>query len=274
MRAHNTSGFALSVAVAFALASGAGLAGCGGKGTEGTCTTYPACGGNPVGDWMITTGCANLVVTPFQQPSLPDQLAQPQTATVAPPQPMPTTSGDWCSQLVYEPSTNPMMPVRSVVLWHGPPTVAQGYLHIKDTGTYAASVTFVTLEHTFFANSCITRYEHNPNPAVPLSCLQLGLDLASYEQTQPGFMFDQAMSCTGDISVGCDCSYHYQAQSGAMGTWSLSPDSKSIVFASSVTSEPQSASFCQNGATLQLSGDNGTVLFGAQGVRSAQYTAM
>jgi hypothetical protein len=272
MRAHITFAFTVRF-VALAAALSAGLAGCGGKGTEGTCTTYPACGGVPNGDWSLMTGCANLVVMPFQQPSLPDQLAQPQANTLAPPQPMMTTSGDWCSQLVYEPSTNPMMAVRSVVLWHGPPTVHSGYVHINDTGTFAAMVQYITNEHTFFSNACITRYEQNPK--VPLSCDQLGMDLAFYEKTQPGFMFADSMVCTGDVSVGCDCSYQYQAQSGAMGTWSVDPaKSGSIVFASSATSEPQSASFCQNGQTLQLSGDDGTSLFGAQGFRSGQFVRM
>jgi hypothetical protein len=274
MRAHTTFGFSLCF-VALAATLSAGLSGCGGKGTEGTCSTYPACGGTPNGDWSLQTGCTNLVVMPYQQPSLPDQLAQPQTATVAPPQPMATTSGDWCSQLVYEPSTNAMMPVRSVVLWHGPPTVHSGYVHINDDHTYASMIQFITLEHTFFPNSCITRYEQNPDPAMPLTCAKLGTDLAAYEQTQPGFMFDLAMTCVGDISVGCDCSYHYQAQSGAMGTWTVDPaNSGSIVFASTATTEPQAASLCQSGSTLQLSGENGTSLFGAQGVRSAQFTRM
>src|SRR5262249_39544203 len=96
---------------------------------------------------------------------------------------------------------------------------------------------------------------------------------AAFEQTQPGFMFDQPMNCTGDSSVGCDCSYHYQVQSGEMGTWSLDPSGAlSIIFSSVNRTEPQSASFCQNGNTLQLSGNDGTNLFSAEGVRSAQYT--
>ncbi|HVU52124.1 MAG TPA: hypothetical protein VHL80_15605 [Polyangia bacterium] len=272
MRAHITFVRLATLTLAAALSAGL-VGGCGGKGTEGTCGTYPACGGTPNGDWSLMTGCSNLVVTPYQQPSLPQQLAQPQTPTVAPPQVMPTTSGDWCSQLVYEPSTNPMMPVRSVVLWHGPPTVHSGYVHMNDDHTFAASITFITLEHTYFPSACITRYESNPS--MPLTCEKLGIDLASYEQTQPGFMFDQPMSCTGDINVGCDCSYHYQVQSGAMGTWGVDPANAGlIVFSSSVTTEPQSASFCQNASTLQLSGDNGTDLFGAQGLRSAQFARM
>jgi len=252
--------------LAFALS--ASLAACGGKGTEGTCTTYPACGGDPMGNWTLSTGCQNLVVMPYQQPSLPDKLMQPQTTTVAPPSPMPTTSGDWCSQLVYEPSINPSMPVRSVVLWHGPPTVHDGYLKLKADGTYQAHIQFITLEHTFFPNACITKYERT----AP-TCEKLGTDLASYEQTQPGFMFDQPMNCTGDSSVGCDCTYHYQVQTGAMGTWSVDPaKSGSIIFAGTATTEPQAASFCQTGDTLQLTGEDGTNLFGNEGVQSAAYT--
>jgi hypothetical protein len=264
MRAHITAGF-----VALALAVGL-AAGCGGKGTEGTCSTYAACGGDPKGDWTLMTGCQNLIVMPYQQPSLPDQLMQPQTPTQAPPQPQPTTSGDWCSQLVYQPSINPSMPVRSVVLWHGPPTVHDGYLHMKADGTYAAQIQFITLEHTFFPSPCLTRYER-----MAPTCEKLGTDLAAYEQTQPGFMFDQPMTCTGDSSVGCDCSYHYQVQSTEMGTWSIDQTKiGSIVFASVNRSEPQPASFCQNGTSLELSGDDGTSLFSAEGVRSAQFTRM
>jgi hypothetical protein len=267
MRAHIT--LRLLALAALGIVS-AGLAGCGGTGTAGTCTTYAACGGDPKGDWTLTSGCQNLIVMPYQAPSLPQQLAQPQTITQEPPQPQPTTSGDWCSQLIYEPSIDPSMPVRGVVLWHGPATVHNGYLHVLADGTYDASITFITAEHTYFANSCLTRYER-----VAPTCDQLGTALAAYEGTQPGFMFATSMVCTGDSSVGCDCSYNYQAQSGAMGTWNIDPaDSSSIVFAGTSQSEPQSASFCQNGSSLELSGSDGTSLFSASGVRSATFARM
>jgi len=250
-----------------------GLAGCGGKGTAGTCTTYAACGKDAKGvggNWRLAAGCQNLIVSPYQEPSLPEQLQQPQVRTQAPPQPQPTTSGDWCSQLVYQPSINPMMPVKGVVLWHGPATVHDGFAHLQDNGTYTAEIQFRTDEQTFFDNACLTRYER-----VAPTCDKLGMDLAAYEQTQPGFMFATSMVCTGDSSVGCDCSYQYQVQSGEMGTWSVDPaDSTSLVFSSITRSEPQSASFCQSGDSLELSGDDGTSLFGALGVRSAQYVRM
>jgi hypothetical protein len=275
MRAHGTNRCTTGT-VAGLVAALAGLAavGCGGKGTEGTCPTYPGCGGDPKGDWTLGTGCQNLIVMPYQPPSLPDQLAQPQTPTQAPPQPQPTTSGDWCSQLVYQPSVDPTMPVRSVVLWHGPPTVHDGYLHVladpgqTDRGTYTAQIQFRTTETTYFANACLTRYEQ-----VAPSCDKLGMDLAAFEQTQPSFMFGTDMVCTGDSSVGCTCTYQYQVQGMEIGTWSLdASDATSIVFSSITRSEPQAAAFCQNGGTLQLSGKDGTNLFSAVGVRSAQYT--
>jgi hypothetical protein len=247
------------------------LAGCGGKGTEGTCATYPGCGGQPVGNWTLTNGCNNLIVAPYQVPSLPEQLAQPQTATQAPPQPMPTTSGDWCSQLIYQPSIDPVAPVKGVVLWHGPPTVHDGYVYVLADNTYKAQIQFITLEHTFFANECLTRYERT----AP-SCEKLGMDLAAYEQGQPGFKFgDLNMVCTGDSTVGCDCQYTYQVQAMQQGTWQLDPvRPSSIVFSSIASGEPQSASFCQSGDSLQLSGNDGTILFGAVGVRSGAFTRM
>jgi hypothetical protein len=250
----------------------AGLAaGCGGRGTEGTCTTYEGCGGEPIGKWTLDTGCQNLVVTPYQVPSLPEQLAQPQTATQAPPQPMPTTSGDWCSQLIYQPSIDPSMPVKGVVLWHGPPTVQDGYLYVNDNGTYSGQIQFLTPEHTFFANACLTRYERT----AP-TCEKLGRDIAEFEKTQPGFKFgDPSMVCTGDSSVGCDCYYQYQVQAMQQGTWSVDPARPSwITFASIASTEPQTATFCQTGDTLQLSGNDGTILFGALGVRSGSFKRM
>jgi hypothetical protein len=263
MRAHTTAGLLV------ALLAGLAGAGCSGKGTEGTCSTYAGCGGDPRGVWSLTTGCQNLIVTPYQPPSLPDQLAQPQTATPAPPQPQPTTSGDWCSQLVYQPSVDPNMPVRAVVLWHGPPTVHDGDLTVYDKGRYKAQIQFRTDEHTYFSNACLTRYE-SPAP----SCQQLGIDLAAFEGTQPSFMFGpKDMVCQGDSSVGCDCHYQYQVQALEQGTWSLDPnDSTSIIFASTSRSEPQAASFCQGNGSLQLSGNDGTILFSAVGVRSAEFS--
>ena len=243
-------------------------AGCGGKGTAGTCSTYPACGGDPKGDWTLTDGCENLVVNPYQEPSLPEQLQQPQVTTEAPPQPQPTTSGDWCSQLVYEPTTKPSMPVQGVVLWHGPPTVSSGYLHQNADGTYDALIQFKTSEHTYFANACLTRFE-----SVAPSCAKLGADLETYLASQPSFKFDATtMACTGDSSVGCTCSYDYQVQAPDLGAWHVDPsDSKTIVYAGTTRTEPQSATFCQTGDVLELSGANGSDLFSAQGVRSAKF---
>jgi hypothetical protein len=266
MRANTIGGVLLAAALA---------AGCGGTGTEGTCGTYPACGGgNPQGHWTLTAGCMNLVNTPFQQPSLPDQLMQPQTITEAPPQPQPTTSGDWCSNLVYEPTLSPAMPVRGVVLWHSPPVVHDGFVNLEVNGTFDAHIRFINHEFTHFDSACLTRYD------TPKSCMQLGIDLAAYEHSQPGFMFgttdnmgnvDASNVCTGDpLTTGCDCHYDYQGQAGEMGTWGLS-DATTIVLASMGMTEPQAASYCLTGGALQLTGFDGASLFAAQGLRSAQF---
>jgi hypothetical protein len=251
-----------------ALATLALFAGCDGKGAAGTCTTYGACGGEPMGNWNLVSGCENLVVSPYQQPSLPEQLQQPQFPTIEPPQPQPTTSGDWCSQLVYEPSVSPSMPIKGVVLWHGPASVSSGYLHANMDGTYDAEIQFNTAEHTYFANACLTRFE-NKAP----TCMQFGMDLVTYLASQPSFKFDPTQpACTGDSSVGCDCKYDYQVQSPEQGTWHVDPaNTSTVVFAGTVRSEPRASSFCQATDSLELSGLDGTSLFGATGVRSAKF---
>ncbi|HVZ71148.1 MAG TPA: hypothetical protein VHJ20_02130 [Polyangia bacterium] len=270
------------IVVAVALLAG-GVGACGGKGTAGTCETFAGCGADAkgvAGSWSLVGGCENLVVTPYQVPSLPEQLQQPQVLTLAPPQAQPTTSGDWCSNLVYEPSVSPSMPVRGVTLWHGPPTVADGYLNQvadpKDAsrGTYSAQIQFRTAETTYFANACLTRFER-----VAPSCATFGADLKAYFMANPGFKFPDdptspnAQICTGDSSVGCTCTYDYQVQAGEMGTWQIDPaNATTIIFAGTARTEPQSASFCQQGNSLELSGLDGTDLFGAQGVRSAKFT--
>jgi hypothetical protein len=245
----------------------------------GTCTTFAGCGtADPkalAGNWTLESGCANLIVTPYQEPSLPEQLQQPQAVTQAPPQPQPTTSGDWCSNLVYEPSVSPMMAVRNVLLWHGPPSVGAGYVnHMADPmdasrGTYAAQIQFHTHETTFFANACLTRYER-----VAPTCAQFSKDLEEYFASQPGFKFDPSTpTCTGDSSVGCTCNYDYQVQATEMGTWQIDgANPTTIVYAGAPKSEPTAASFCQQGDSLELSGQGGTILFNAVGVRSAKFT--
>jgi hypothetical protein len=246
------------------------LAGCDGKGTAGTCTTYGACGGDAKGDWTLAAGCENLIVSPYQQPSLLQQQQTTQVDTIEPPQPATTTSGDWCSQLVYEPSTNPTMPVQGVVLWHPPATVYSGYLHALADGTYSAQIEFRDQVSTYFPNACLTRYE-----SVAPSCTKLGTDLETYLlNINPDYKFGAStMACTGDSSVGCTCSYAYQDPAGQKGTWHVDPaDTTSIVFASTGTSEPQASSFCQTGNTLELSGQNGTDVFGVSGLRSVMFT--
>jgi hypothetical protein len=58
-----------------------------------------------------------------------------------------------------------------------------------------------------------------------------------------------------------------------MGTWQIDPaNPTTIIYAGSLRTEPQKASFCQQGDSLTLSGLDGTILFNAAGVRSAQYT--
>jgi hypothetical protein len=264
--------FSLGTLTLLALAG----AGCGGRGAAGTCATYPACGGDPAGDWTLDIACESLVVKPYQQLSLPEQLRQPQTSTLEPPQTQPTTSGDWCSQLIYQP-TDTSAPIKSVVLWHGPLDIRGGALYHNQDHTYTATIIFGGPQHTFFPGACLIAYQSN---AAKPTCSQLGADLTEYLTTQPSFAKPgmpgtQGIECVTQ-SDGCDCAYDYQLISADLGVWELDPtDSTAIIHHSKNGSEPQRSAFCapSGSNTLQLTGIDGTSMLGQQGLRSLSYVS-
>jgi hypothetical protein len=242
-----------------------GNTGCGGRGAAGTCALYGACGGDPAGSWTLDDACESLVVKPYQQISLPDQLKQPQDPTLEPPQPQPTTSGDWCSQLVYQP-TDTSAPIKSVVLWHGPLDIRGGALYHNMDATYTATIIFGAPQRVFFPGACLTAYQ---SQAAKPTCMQLAADLADYLTTQPSF---SKIECT-EQSGGCDCSYDYQLISADLGVWEVDPaDPMAIIHHSKNGSEPQRSAFCVDGDTMKLSGADGTSMLGQQGLRSLSYT--
>jgi hypothetical protein len=258
------------IAVATFVALGLGSPSCGGKGAAGTCPGYAACGGDPTGDWKLGDACVNLTIKPYQQLSLPDQLKQPQDVTLEPPQPTPTTSGNWCSDLIYQPADK-NAPVKGVILWHGPLGIESGTLHHnKADNSYLGVVTWVATEHVFFPRACITNYgQEEPAP----TCGELEAALGQYFETYPSF---SKFHCT-DEGDGCGCDYRYQLVSADNGQWEVDPaDPSVIIHHSKKTSEPQRSSFCvsADGKTLQMTGDEGTSLLNQLGLRSLSYTKM
>jgi hypothetical protein len=274
--------------VGFWGALAAGGVGCG-LGAAGTCSTYASCGGDPSGGWTLDEGCLNLVVRPYQQLSLPQEMQQPQDPTLEPPQPQPTTSGSWCSDLIYQPA-NKSAPVVSVVLWHGPLKLRGGTIfHNNDTDKlYTATIKFGAQQRTFFPAECLGTYQTSAEAGAAADpqqqCTDLEAALVGYLTTQPSFQFvDVTDPSTGAVkhacearNGGCDCTYDYQLISSDGGVWEIDPNDKNVLIHHSKTaSEAQRTTFCAtDGQHLQMTGIDGTGILNQLGLRSLSYVKM
>jgi hypothetical protein len=267
---HRASGLLAVVAAAVVVPSS--LAGCDGLGAGGTCTTYPACGGNPQGAWNLNDACLNLEVKPYQPTTLLQEEQQPQDPTVSPPQPVAATSGSWCSDLVYQPS-DATAPIKSVILWHGPLDVRGGTVFHNPDFTYTATIIFGRPQETFFSASCLGKYQTSVTQNDAAMCSSLAAGLMTFLISQPSF---QKIVCLPKEG-GCDCTYDYQLIEADNGVWEVDPNDKNVlIHHSKASSEPQRTTFCvgQGGSTLTMTGEEGTSILNQVGLRSLSYVKM
>jgi len=260
--------------------------GCG-DGAKGGCPALESCGGSPVGTWsVITDRCQFQPVRPAQPVDVTAfGTITPPTAMIAPPQPNPvvlqqTSSGDWCSSLVY--TENPDPEVLNVALWHDAPLLTSASITFGADFSYLTALTFSTAalpvhrNTTHFAPRCLLA-----NGAPSPTCAKLETALTSfYMSPKPGVIpanFDQ-IKCGNAGDGGCDCASVYTVAVSDSGTWKIDGDTLlqdsalflyngTAVGAQSPATTVQTP-FCARGGTLQLTGNRGGGLFGIQGLRT------
>jgi len=260
--------------------------GCG-DGAKGGCPALDSCGGNPLGTWSsITDVCQFQPVRPAQPVDVTAfGTITPPTAMIAPPQPNPvvlqqTTSGDWCSSLVYTESPDPE--VLNVVLWHDAPLLTTANILFAADFSYLTALTFSTAglpvarNTTHFAPRCLLA-----NGAPSPTCAKLTTALTSFYMSQkPGVIpanFDQ-IRCGNASDGGCDCTSVYTVAVSDSGTWraesgTLFQDSTLFLYNGTAVGAQSPATtlettFCARGGTLQLTGNRGGSLFGIMGLRT------
>lgn len=267
-----------------------GVAGCTGGGARGGCPELPICGGNPVLTAPSTTWSVIEDHCEFQpvRPAQPvDVMAfgniSPAAAMIPPPQPNPvvtqqTTSGDWCSSLVYNVDDT----VLNVALWHDAPLLTGANILFGSDNSYLTKLTFSTSglsmaqNTTHFARHCLIA-----NGAANPTCAKLTTALTGFYSTTavpsalPNF---QNISCADASDGGCDCSYVYSVVVADQGMWAtqgdtLLQDSSSFTYNGGAVPSQSPAttidtSFCVQGKSLQLSGLRGGSLFGVLGLRT------
>ena len=210
---------------------------------------------------------------------------------VTPPQPNPvvaqqTTSGDWCSSLVYNTDDT----VLNVALWHDAPILSDVNITFAAAqgnapGSYLTSMTFTgptdSAERTttHFAHRCLVA-----NGAAAPTCAKLTTALTNfYMPASPAVPpnFDK-IACSDDGEGGCTCSYVFTLQVSDTGTWAqqdtvlLQDSSIYLLNGQPVPSQTPATTvqtpYCVDSGALELTGLRGGSLFGVQGLRTMVLT--
>lgn len=213
--------------------------------------TGTACGGSPVGDWMVVDGCRD----PVYQPPLPlTLLDQPKgTAREQPPE---QTSSDWCSYLKLGPNgviTSFQFPYDTL-------SIGGGVFNYKDDGTYAARVVTSGPGAVDLTASCLQAFAAAP------TCRQLQVALVEFAANL-GTVRD--IVCWENADQGCHCKYNLIFTSSYNGNWSLAASGLMNHFDANKLL-PSQADYCvsPDATAMTLWGHNRTPILDVLGVRT------
>jgi hypothetical protein len=265
-----------------------GLAGCNAGGAQGGCPALASCGGSPVGTWStVVDACQFQAVRPAQPVDVMSFGGiTPAVAMIAPPQPNPvvaqqTTSGDWCSSLVYNVDDT----LLNVALWHDAPLLKSANITYGADNSYLTKLTFSTdvlppaQNTTHFAPHCLlANGASNPTCAKLTTALTAFYAQTAAQSADPNFT---GINCSDSASDGgCDCTYVYTVVVADQGMWAVQGDTllqdsgnaaytyNGAAVSSLTPASTMETSFCAGGGLLQLTGYRGGSLFGVLGLRT------
>jgi hypothetical protein len=246
-----------------------GAASCGGNaGAEGGCASTASCGGNFVGSWKVGSTCQFSPPRPTQPLTYTEYATKPQDPLVPPVQPLPSTSGDWCSNLFYPGPGS----ITDVELWHETAILVSGNVTFNGDKTYQTNLVFQdTKSSTHFNVTCLQMSGFSP------TCSELQTDLISFYAMAKGQKFTN-IQCVDASDGGCDCKYIYEVDVSDDGTWTTSSgllyeNSQTYTYNGLSVQEyqpqvPTAATYCANGGVLTLTGNDGASLAGVLGLRT------
>jgi hypothetical protein len=249
------------------LAALAALAlGCTGTTTQTYCPTVDATGGSVVGTWETRAGQTQFCVAPYDRVS----------------------SGDWCSQLVFDSSG-----IRSLMLGHPQMNFVSGTIAFTDpngqltdvtSGSYTSDLQFEGKDSVWFPRPCIDAYGHVP----PATCDDLtsnigqflsdgssanqsfrNLPISQFPNYPPGTV-PQATYTTGDCEIdprgGCTCPYSVGLDVPDKGQWGVDGAGTLTLF-SETSAPPYINDYGAGNGSLAISGHLGVDLLGQTGLR-------
>jgi hypothetical protein len=246
------------VSVLGAAAMVLGASGCAAKSENYGCPTVDATGGAVIGDWNVTSACT----AEYDR----------------------VTSGDWCSQLVFDANG-----VRQAYLGHPTLKFKSGKLSFIGNGSYTSELSFETLPgeaRTTFPYSCLTAYGKEPSCGELTGALEgylsdQGAAQQSYRLTplqlipfypvglvpQPSY---SSIDCQDDGHNGCACSYTVglvvpdRGQFASVGT--------TLTLYSETSALPYANDYSSDGASLAMTGRDGFDVMGQLGLRTLVFS--
>jgi hypothetical protein len=235
-----------------------------------TCTELGNCGGTlPASDWVLSPGhgsCSEQLYAPPPDPRLAKG-DQPAARL-----PLPEESFfDWCDELIFKGDDPGAIDSNHVARFSiSDQTIGAAWVHYDGVGNYAASLTRTGTYLVEYPAACVRGFgaKDNANGGV---CTQIQGYLAAKSKT------GRNIACLPNPSeaAGCACQFTISIQGGGSGEYRLSSPN-TIVHAETArfpdktqaADFPSSATFCNKGSSLQLTGTDGGYLFNQPGLRT------
>jgi hypothetical protein len=241
------------------------------------CAELGDCGGAvPVGDWALGPGHVSCSEDLYEQPvdKRLEGLGVPAQRLPAPEQ----AFTDWCSGLIT--STEKVQKTQPSFFTESAPYGA-AVMHYEPDGTYALGLVRTGTFYFEFSEACMRGFgatEPKPAPNVdgtnnptgtPVGiCKQLEVPLRAAGDGEGAYR-----NVTCDVNPnepkGCLCYFDASEVSGQAGTYHVVGNE--ILHIPNPPGFAVTATFCNSGTSLQLTGANGAYLFGRPGLRTLDF---
>lgn len=229
------------------------------------CEELGSCGGPlPVGDWMLSAGHPSCSEHLYRAPQDTRLIKGDQPAARLP---IPDEAlFDWCDLLIFKTNDSGMYDANHVPRYSlTDQTIGEAWIHYDGAGNYAAKLTKTGTYVTDFPATCVRGFG-----ATGDVCGQVQTYLVAKSADAKNI---QCVPTPAD-PAGCTCRYEVSLVSGGAGLYSAAGNTivhaltKRFPDESQGADFPASATYCNTGSSLQLTGKDGAYLFNEPGLRT------
>jgi hypothetical protein len=249
---------------------------------EPNCPALGECGGDFRGTWQLAPGFPSCIEDLYNVPKDPrlygGEVPAARTPVIEP------ALFDWCYLLVTDGGQNirrksPQFfyesgPIGWASLTYTPdPTIPNGgqyVMGISRTGTYYLDFppycmrAFGAMDNRPVWDPTVNMYVGEPVNICKQLEFQLSIDGVG-EGAYPTVQCEQ----NPEELAGCLCAFNVSETGGPSGTYQLLADGRTIMHMPGTNLNfPQEAKYCASSGSLELTGDNGSYLFGQKGLRT------